>query len=259
MGKRKKQVGIYLLITACSICFLYPAIVTLMRSFGVGEEGRMSLEGYLAILVKERWFLPGFWNSVCYAVVTTVVNGLISLGAACAFRFTQFRGQKLLYFFYIVLMMMPLQVTLLPNYIGLREMGLLDTRWALILPGCFAPFSVFFLCQYMRGIDTTQMEAAFLETNSLVAVLTQVVLPQIKPCIFAVLLFVFAENWSMVEQADIFLKGEDKLPLTILLTMTEKADGFVLYAGSVIFMIPVVLLYLHFSDSLEEGVGSIKL
>lgn len=259
MRKMKKHVGIYLLIAVCSVCFLYPAVVTLMKSFGVGEEERVSLQGYFAVLVKERWFLPGFWNSVCYAVVTTVVNVIVSIGAACAFRFTHFRGKKFLYFFYIVLMMMPLQVTLLPNYIGLRELNLLDTRWALILPGCFAPFSVFFLCQYMQGIDTAQMEAAFLETNSLFAVLTKVVLPQIKPCIFAVLLFVFAENWSMVEQPDIFLKSEDKLPLTILLTMSEKADGFVLYAGSVIFMVPVVLLYLHFSDSLEEGVGSIKL
>lgn len=248
------------LILLLAFLFLFPALFTLLRSF-VQSDGNgvgFSLVGYYDILVEESWYLRSFWNSVFYAGVITLLNLVFCIPAAYAFREADFRGKRALYFFYIILMMMPLQVTMLPNYIGLRDMKLLDTRLALVLPGIFTPFGVILMAQYMRGLDASVLEAARLETKSVFRILFSVALPQGKVCAAALFLFTFAENWNLVEQPQIFLKSEEKQPLSVLLAMQKEVD-FSFFAGSVLFMVPVVVLYLYFHEKLEEGLGSLKL
>lgn len=260
---KKKIVGFLVLLLAG--IFLFPALFTVFRSFtqgggvfGMEGAGGLSLAGYYDILVEEAWYLCGFWNSVLYAGVITVLNLAVCLPAAYAFREADFRGKGALYFFYIVLMMMPLQVTMLPNYIGLRDMHLLDTRPALILPGIFTPFGVFLMAQYMGGLDRSVLEAARLETRSVFKILCHIALPQVKTCAAALFLFTFAENWNLVEQPQILLKSEQKQPLSVLLAV--RGGGMAsLFAGCVLFMVPVVILYLYFHESLEEGLGNLKL
>lgn len=257
--KRKIKVLFVLILTGI---FLFPVFFTVFRSFLIMEPGegasRLSLVGYYDILVEEAWYLRGFWNSVCYAAVITILNTIISIPAAYAFKEADFRGKGALYFFYIILMMMPLQVTMLPNYIGLRDMNLLDTRLALILPGIFTPFGVFLMGQYMRGLDRSILEAARLETKSIFQIMIHIALPQVKTCVAALFLFTFAENWNLVEQPQIFLKSEQKQPLSVLLAGQNNTMGTLL-AGCVLFMVPVVILYLYFHESLEDGLGNLKL
>lgn len=257
--KRKIKVLFVLILIGI---FLFPVFFTVFRSFLImePEEGasRLSLVGYYDILVEEAWYLRGFWNSVCYAAVITILNTIISIPAAYAFKEADFRGKGALYFFYIILMMMPLQVTMLPNYIGLRDMNLLDTRLALILPGIFTPFGVFLMGQYMRGLDRSILEAARLETKSIFQIMIHIALPQVKTCVAALFLFTFAENWNLVEQPQIFLKSEQKQPLSVLLAGQNNTMGTLL-AGCVLFMVPVVILYLYFHESLEDGLGNLKL
>lgn len=261
----KKKITVLAALILTGI-FLFPVLFTVYCSFvtdpgGYGIMGtffkKFSLVGYYDILVEEAWYLRGFWNSVCYAAVITVFNTIISVFAAYAFFEAEFRGKGVLYFFYIILMMMPLQVTMLPNYIGLRDMQLLDTRLALILPGMFTPFGVFLMGQYMRGLDRSILEAVRLETKSSLCIVFHIALPQVKTCVAALFLFTFAENWNLVEQPQIFLKTVDKQPLSVLIAAQEGAGG--LFAGCVIFMIPVVILSLYFHGSLEDGLGSLKL
>ena len=84
---------------------------------------------------------------------------------------------------------MPLQVTILPIYIGLRDMGFINTRWGIILPAIFSPFGVVVMRQYMHGINNSVIEAMRIETNSIVRIIVSAVIPQMKICIFAVNLF----------------------------------------------------------------------
>lgn len=266
----KKKV---MLLFVCVLAglFLLPVILTVLNSFTLQSQPTelatmailqpqgFSLVGYYNILVEAAWFLKGFWNSVFYAAVITLLNVLVSVPAAYAFREAEFRGKRALYFFYIVLMMMPLQVTILPNYIGLRDMHLLDTEWAIILPGIFSPFGVFLMCQYMIGIDQSILEAARLETKSMLHILCNIAVPQVKTCIAAMFLFVFAENWNLVEQPQVYLKTAQRMPLSVLLAVGQECDLVSLLAGSVIFMVPIVILYLYFHESLETGLGSLKL
>jgi len=159
-------------------------------------------------------------------------------------------------------MMMPLQVTILPNYIGLRDFGLLDTRAGIILPMIFSPFGVIVMHQYMKSMDNSLVEATRLETNSVVRIIAAAVIPQLRICIFATSIFIFSECWNMVEQPLLFLRKTKLKTMTIFLSdlmpktgeIIDKAQTMpIILAASVIFMIPVFLLYMFFSDSLDQG------
>lgn len=241
----KKLVAV--IFSLLAIIFVMPVIATILLSF------RRGFEGYINLLFDCFVFYPMFWNSVIYAVVITIVQ--LAVIIPCAFGFSQakFKGKGVLFTFYIVLMMMPLQVTILPNYIGLRDMELIDTPFGIILPMIFSPFGVVVMHQYMKNIDNSVIEAIRLETSSVICVMLTSVVPQMRVCIFAVVLFTFADCWNMVEQPMLFLKKDSLKTLSVFITNAQNYEGEVLFPSAVIFIIPVLLLYLFFNENLEKG------
>ena len=239
------------IFTVLALIFVLPVAATVIFSFRAG--GGFSLQGYADLLFDCFVFYPMFWNSVLYATAVTVVQ--LAVIIPCAFGFSQarFRGKGVLFVFYIILMMMPLQVTILPNYIGLRDMGLIDHPLGIILPMIFSPFGVVVMHQYMKNIDNSVIEATRLETDSVFRVIFTGVIPQIRVCIFAVVLFVFADCWNMVEQPMLFLKSDSLKTLSVFITNAQEYAGEVLFPAAVIFLIPVLILYLFFSEDLEKG------
>lgn len=251
-AKGKKQVFLlFIVVLAAAIIFLIPVAATVVQS--LQTDGVLSLAGYRELLLNCFPFYQMFWNSALYAAAITVGAILISILAAFAFQFAQFRAKKLLYILYIVLMMMPLQVMVLPNYIGLRELGLLDTRAAIIVPLVFSPLGTVVLRQYMEGNDVQVVEAARLETNSCLRIMWHCVLPQLRVCIYAVALFLFAEAWNLVEQPILYVRNDDKRNLSIFFSQMDQYEGNVLYPAAVLFMLPVFLWYLMYHRELKEG------
>ncbi len=241
---RKLTAVIFVLLAAV---FTLPVAATAVLSL---EHG---FEDYADLLFDCFIFYPMFWNSVIYAVVITAVQ--LAVIIPCAFGFSQasFKGKGVLFAFYIVLMMMPLQVTILPNYIGLRDMGLIDNPMGIILPMIFSPFGVVVMHQYMKNINNSVIEAARLETSSVIRIMLTSVVPQIRVCILAVVLFVFADCWNMVEQPMLFLKNDSLKTLSVFIANAQNYEGEVLFPAAVIFIIPVLLLYLFFNENLEKG------
>lgn len=250
-----RKVLLYLFVTLLAVVMLLPAFMTIYYSLDVKASNILS--SYIELFIMQLDLYPMFWNSVLYAGGITFVQLIIAILFAFGILNANVRGKKYIYLLYIMLMMMPLQVTILPNYIGLRDFGLLNTRWGILLPGFFSPFGVVIMYQFMKGIETSPIEAIRLETNSLIRVIYHTVLPQIKVCIFAVILFVFAEGWNMVEQPMLFLRDQNKQTLTIFIhALNQSGDNIslgVIYGASVLFMIPILLLYHGFNDYLEEG------
>lgn len=252
-GRRKKGSLFLVPVLVCiaGVVFLVPVVLTVVRSFY--EDGTISLAGYRELFLNCFPFYKMFWNSVLYAGTITAGAVLVAVPAAFAFCFAKFPGKRLLYVLYIVLMMMPLQVMVLPNYIGLRDLGLLNTRAAVILPLIFSPLGVVVLRQYMDGTGGEAIEAARLETSSCLRILWYCVLPQLKVCICAVALFLFAESWNLLEQPLLYLNEDSKHNLSIFFSQTEKYEEEVLYPAAVLFMVPVCLWYLLYHRELKEG------
>ena len=251
---RKKQVSKWLLFGSLllfGILFLIPVILTVIGSFLL--KGELSFRSYL-ILFRECFpFYRMFWNSVLYSVSITVGTILIAIPAAYAFKFARFRGKNVLYVIYIILMLMPLQVMVLPNYIGLRDMKLLNTPFAIILPLLFSPLAVVVLHQYLKECDVQVVEAARLETNSSVRVICHCIVPQIKVCIFAVGLLVFAETWNLVEQPLLYLDEDKWRNLSLLFSEADRYQAEVILPAAVLFMVPMLLWYLLFREELQKG------
>ena len=233
------------------------------RSFGepYGPSlipGVVTLKQYYSLLIENSKYLGMFWNSVFYAAVITALSNIFIIPLSFVFAKSKFRGSNSLFFVFILTMMMPFQVTLLPIYLVLSGTSLLNTSWSLILPSVFAPTGVFLLRQFMRNVPDEYMEAASLETNSVFAILTRVVIPSSKNGVIAMNILVFAEAWNMVEQPLLFLNDMTKYPLSVAMNGIMSTNLNVAFSGSVLFMAPIIVLYLCFEEQIVEGLESLK-
>ena len=161
----------------------------------------------------------------------------------------------------VLLMLMPYQVTLVPNYLVSKWLHILDTRWAIILPGAFAPFSVFLLTKFMRRIPYSLIEAAKIDGAGEWQVFTRVCMPQCRAALYSIAILVFIDYWNMVEQPIVLLPDAEKQPLSVYLSTINTGEVGLAFAIATIYMVPTLLLFLHGEEYLVEGIatqGSVK-
>ena len=213
-------------------------------------------KNYFEVLVNSNQFLKMLWNSVFLVLPIVAGQVLVSAMAAFVFAKVKFKGRETIFFIYIIMMMMPFQVTLVPNYFVLDWLGLLDTRGAIILPGVFSAFGVFLLRQFMMSIPDEYMESARIDGCSLVTIFFKVILPVSKGGIASLAILSFIDHWNMVEQPLIFLDNVGKHPLSIYLASVKSAEMGVLFAAGFIYLVPVVLMFIYGENYLIEGVSN---
>lgn len=223
----------------------------------------VSFEQYATVLVKSPEYLLKIWNSII--LVLPIVIFQVAIASFASYGFARYRGKvkNIIFFTYTVLMLMPYQVTLVPNYLISDWLNILDTRWAIILPGIFAPFSVFLLTKYMRRVPAAYIEAAQLDGASEFKIFTKIALPLCKSALYSIAILVFVDYWNMVEQPLILLTGEAESlhPLSVFLSKINSGEVGLAFAVATIYMIPSLLLFLHGEEYLVEGItysGGIK-
>lgn len=216
---------------------------------------------YFTVLLQSPEYLLKFWNS--FILTLPIVIGQIMLASLSAYGFYRCRGKvkNVIFFSYIVLMLMPYQVTLVPNFIVSESLGILNTRWAVILPGLFTPLSVFILTKSMRRVPKGAIEAARLDGAGEFRIFRKICLPMCKNALYSVAILTFIDNWNMVEQVLVLLEDAEKQPLSVFLSQINTGEVGVAFAVASIYMIPPLLLFLHGEESLVEGIayqGSVK-
>ncbi len=282
----------FILCAVFAIVFLLPTLLTISNSFmsqaeinanygvvfsggatGAGKTymsktvnlkfipDTVTFSQYITVLLKSPDYLFKFWNSVI--LVVPIVLSQVAIAAIAAYGFTRWRGKirAAIFFFYVILMLMPYQVTLVPNYLVSEWLKILDTRWAIILPGAFAPFSVFLLTKFMRRVSGSLIEAAKLDGAGEWQVFTKICLPQCRAALYSIAILVFIDYWNMVEQPLILLPDAAKQPLSVYLSTINTGEVGLAFAIATIYMVPSLLLFLHGEEYLVEGIansGSIK-
>lgn len=261
----------YILLSILALTFLFPVIFTVMNSFISGgeiretyfsESGRgiifipvkASLIEYYHVFFRNPMFLRLFWNSVFVTVPIVAGQVIVSSMAAFAFAKLSFPFRDKVFFIYIVVMLMPFQVTLVPNFIILRDMGLIGSYASIILPGIFTTFGSFLLRQFMIYIPDEYINAARMDGAGNVELFLGIVIPQVKAGVASLTILSFIDNWNMVEQPLIFLKEWTMMPLSIVLSSINSADIGIAFVCGVIFMTPPVLLFIYGKDSLAQGI-----
>ena len=222
---------------------------------------KVSFNQYATALIKSPDYLLKFWNSVLLVIPIVLLQ--VAIATLAAYSFTRYRGKikTFLFFFYVILMLMPYQVTLVPIYLVSDWLGILDTRWSIILPGAFAPFSVFLLTKFMRRIPKSLIEAAKLDGAGEWFIFTRICLPQCRSALYSIAILVFIDYWNMVEQPIVLLPDATKQPLSVFLSTINASEVGLAFAVATIYMIPSLLLFLHGEEALVEGItnsGSVK-
>ena len=214
-----------------------------------------SLSQYYNILIEDMTILRYFVNSAMYAAAILLGQALLIPAMAYALSRFRFPGRDAIFFVVIMLMLLPFQVTMVPNVLTLRQMGLLDTVWAVILPMTIAPFSIFLLRQYMVSLPGDMIEAAQIDGAGTWRCFIHVVLPVCRPVLGAAVALSFADCWNLVEQPLTYLTTRtDLYPLSVVFNqLTEKSTG-VEFAGAALYTLPALCIYLYFQADILEGV-----
>ena len=214
-----------------------------------------SFEQYATVLLKSPAYLWKFWNSLVL-VVPTVIGQMIT-GSLAAYSFARYRKKRreVLFFSYIILMLMPFQVTLVPNYLIAEKLNIINTYQAIILPGIFSTFSVFLISKYMRQIPSSYIEAAKLDGAGDWHIFTRICMPLCKSALYAMGILLFIDYWNMVEQPLILLTDKDKQPLSVFLSEINSGEVGIAFAASFIFMVPPLLIFLNGEQYLIEGIS----
>lgn len=278
----------FILCVIFAVIFLLPTVLTITNSFMSESEiksnygmifsttsggyvsktvnlkfipDKVTFSQYISGLVKSPDYLLKFWNSVFLVVPIVVLQ--VGIASVAAYSFTRWRGRirSGIFFFYVILMLMPYQVTLVPNYLVSKWLGILNTRWAIILPGMFAPFSVFLLTKFMRRIPYALIEAAKIDGAGEWEIFTKICIPQCRSALYSITILVFIDYWNMVEQPLILLENADEQPLSVFLSTINSGEIGLAFAMATVYMIPTLLIFLHGEEYLVEGIansGSVK-
>ena len=275
---RKKHILSRALLTLVALVILLPVFLTALYSFFSPEEIKafmetrgnydasawmeiklaprvFSLSQYYNILIEDVSVLRLLCNSAMYTVAILLGQALVIPAMAYALSRFKFRGRDAIFFIVIMLMLLPFQVTMVPNVLTLRAMGLLNTAWAVILPTCFAPFYIFLVRQFMVGLPREILEAAEVDGAGTFRCFIHVALPVCRPILGAAVALSFADCWNLVEQPLTYLAGQTQLmPLSVMFNqLTENPSG-VEFAGAALYILPALLIYLYFQKDILSGI-----
>lgn len=218
-----------------------------------------SLRQFFIVLLQRADYLNYFWNSC--KIVFPIVIGQVILGSLGAYGFTffEFRFKKIWFTLYIIAMLLPFQVTLVPNFIVAVKSGLLGKFASIYIPGIFSAYGIFFLHQFMKTIPKSLIEAAQIDGAGHLKILTRIVMPISKPFILSLVVLTFIDNWNLVEQPLVMLTEKSSKPLSLILASSATKDFQIAFAASVIYLIPPLLLYFATREHLQSGLKDMSL
>lgn len=289
---KKGLVVTYLILVPVAMLFVAPFVWLISASFQPASEifsnppkwlpDQGTLSGYKQFLnvgdLTEaqqgagsgdwRWFA----NSAFVAITVTVLQTFFNAMCAYCFAKRRFPGRDIIFFAFLATMMVPPQVTLIPNYIILKRMpffggndlagigghGMLDSYWGLILPGTVSAFGIFLLRQYMQSIPDELLDAARVDGANEFRIFWRIVLPLCMPALAATAIFTFQSAWEDFLWPLIIIDSPDRTtaPLGLALFVVQNRTSWtVLFAGSVIATLPMIIVFIIFQRKFIQGIA----
>ena len=208
-------------------------------------------------------FLRTIGNSLFISVAFTLITLVSASMAAFAFAKLRFRGSGVILSIYIATMMIPTQVTMIPLFVVMNRLGLIDSYASVILPSMFKPFAVFLLVQQMKTIPNDYLDAARIDGAGLFHIYFRVALPLCIPTLATLAVTTFMESWNDYLWPLLMLTDRNKMTLPIALSTLNgqyNTEYNVLMAGSLISMIPIIIIYIAAQKQFKAGLmaGGIK-
>jgi multiple sugar transport system permease protein len=197
-------------------------------------------------------------NSLIVAASVTILDSFVSSLAAFAFARLRFKGRNILFFMYLIGLMIPAQVLLLPNFIIIRQLGWFDTYFALIVPSSFSVVSIFLLRQYYRSFPADYDEAARIDGASSLRIWWNIILPNSKPILAARAVFIFLGSWNDFLWPLVVTNSQAMRTLPVGLSTFQgqfTVRWELLMAASVVALVPVLIIYFFAQNWIIQGLS----
>ena len=204
-------------------------------------------------------FLTFFANTSKLTIIITFLQLATSSFAAYAFAKLEFKGRKLLFFAYIASIAIPWQAYMVPQFIMMRQLNLVDTHWSLILLQAFSAFGVFLLRQFFASVPDELLDAARIDGLSEYGIYFRIMLPLAKPALATLTIFTAVATWNDFMGPLIYLQSESLKTIQLGLRMfiqQYSSDYALIMAASLVSVIPVLILFLLFQRFFVEGIGT---
>ena len=265
--RRLGQAGYYIISILLAVLALIPflwMISTSLKSRGALMSipiewipAEPTLDAYTEVFSRFP-FLRTIGNSLFISVAFTLITLVSASMAAFAFAKLRFRGSGVILSIYIATMMIPTQVTMIPLFVVMNRLGLIDSYASVILPSMFKPFAVFLLVQQMKTIPNDYLDAA-----RMFHIYFRVALPLCIPTLATLAVTTFMESWNDYLWPLLMLTDRNKMTLPIALSTLNgqyNTEYNVLMAGSLISMIPIIIIYIAAQKQFKAGLmaGGIK-
>jgi multiple sugar transport system permease protein len=269
----KKKIGIgkvllYVVLVVYAVITLIPFLWALSSSFKTLDEivsGTISfipkhftLDNYKQIFIEQAMFPRWLLNSVIIAVTVTILNLLFNSMAGYALARLQFPGKKPLFIIILAVLMIPTQVTMIPNYLILKQLGWLNSYQGMIVPTMINATFIFMMRQFFINFPKELEEAAALDGLSRIGIFFRIVLPLARPALAAQAIFVFMASWNDFMRPLVILS--DPQLFTLPLGLNSFKGQYISYwnyimAASMVFTLPMLVIYVFFNRYFIKGIS----
>lgn len=263
---KKKSLLLSLILSSL---FLYPIMMTFSNSLMTPEEialnenqivfipQKISIRQYYLLFFERFEYLQMFWKSIFLTVPIVAGNSIYSVFMGSLLAKSKLKYKNAIFLLFVLAMFMPYQITMLPHYMIFKCLSVDGTAWAIILPMIFSPLGVVLITLFIRNIPDELIEAVKIDSSSLWDIFIHGIYPYAQGAIVILIIFTFAEAWNLVEQPLNVYNNLYEQPLSVLLAYM-KYDPEIVFAASVIYIIPIIIAYFYFQESLEEQLQLIK-
>ena len=267
MNNKVKNILWYVILLSFSLIFVLPIIWIFISSLKTSNEifswpptilpNEVTFSNYITAFSKGN-FVTYFKNSIFVAVAATALTLLINSMAGYALAKFDFKGNKVIFFLFIATLMIPLQVIMVPIFIVLRNLGLYNSLWGIIIPPAATPTGVFLVRQYMTTIPDEVLESARIDGASEWRIFSMIILPLSKPVLTALTIFSFMWRWNDFLWPFVVLSTESKYTIQVAIANFVgqfSVDWNSLLAMNIVAMIPVLLVFLFFQRYFVKGIA----
>jgi multiple sugar transport system permease protein len=265
----RKNILTYALLSVAAVLTLAPYLLSIQTSVKTARQfasdpalappSPITGEHYAALVVGDHSFVPPLVITVQVAIVAVLGELVCSAFAAYAFARLRFPGRDALFWVYLATLMVPFVVVMVPRFAMLSEAGLRDTFWGIVLPTMFGtPYAVFLLREFFRAIPEDLLDAARIDGAGEFRIYWSVVLPLCVPALAANAIFTFQGAWEDFLWPLIIINSSDRYtaPLGLALFVRQNNTSWnLLFAGSVIATLPMILIFIVFQRRFIQGIA----
>ncbi|QKS70662.1 carbohydrate ABC transporter permease [Paenalkalicoccus suaedae] len=263
-----KRSILYVILSLYALVTLFPFLWALSSSFKSLEEilthnmnlipQNFTLDNFRFIFMEQPMFMRWLFNSVLVAVIGTALNLLFNSMAGYALARISFPGRKSMFILVLAVLMIPGQITMIPNYLILNQLGWLNSYHGLIIPAMVNATFIFMMRQFFVNFPKEVEEAAQIDGLSRVGTFFRIVLPMAKPALAAQTIFVFMASWNDFMRPLIVMSDQSMYTLPVGLNQFKGVfitQWNYIMAASMVFTLPVLLLYAFFNRYFIKGLS----